>query len=252
MLTALLIDDEQNSTDVLVYDLHQYCPEVSVVATFEQPADAILFLKEQSIDVVFLDISMPEMSGFDFLDALPSVDFEIVFVTAYEEFALAAFDFYALDYLVKPVAPEKLIRAVERLLAKKKENQKVDYQNIQALLGNLTLMQQDATSMAIPTQDGYEILKTNEVVLLEAEGSYTKVILKVGDTLLVSRNLKDFERMLPVRKFARIHHSYIVNVDYIKKYQKGDGGIVTMSNGKSLAVSRANKTKLLSLIRGEL
>lgn len=251
MLTALLIDDEQNSTDVLVYDLQHYCPEVSVVATFENPADAIGFLKEHSVDVVFLDISMPEMSGFDFLEALPSVDFEIVFVTAYEEFALAAFDFYALDYLVKPVAPEKLTRAVERLLTKKKENQKVDYANIQALLGNLTLMQQDSTSMAIPTQEGYEILKTGDVVLLEADGSYTNVVLKTGDAVLVSRNLKDFERMLPLRKFARIHHSYIINIDYIKKYQKGDGGVVTMTNGKALSVSRANKAKLLTLIRGD-
>lgn len=252
MLTALLIDDEQNSTDVLVYDLQHYCAEVSVAATFENPADAIEFLKEHSVDVVFLDISMPEMSGFDFLEALPLVNFEIVFVTAYEEFALAAFDFYALDYLVKPVAPEKLIRAVERLLMKKKENQKVDYANIQALLGNLTLRQHDSTSMAIPTQEGYEILKTGDVVLLEADGSYTNVVLKTGDTVLVSRNLKDFERMLPHRKFARIHHSYIINIDYIKKYQKGDGGVVTMTNGKALSVSRANKTKLLSLIRGEL
>lgn len=174
-----------------------------------------------------------------------------MFVTAYEEFALAAFDFYALDYLVKPVAPEKLTRAVERLLTKKKENQKVDYVNIQALLGNLTLMQQDSTSMAIPTQEGYEILKTGDVVLLEADGSYTNVVLKTGDTVLVSRNLKDFERMLPPRKFARIHHSYIINIDYIKKYQKGDGGVVTMTNGKALSVSRANKAKLLTLIRGD-
>ncbi len=249
MISAILIDDENDSLDVLEYEINANCPEVEIIDKFNDPSEAYDFLQSHAVDVVFLDISMPAMNGFDFLATFSKIPFEVIFVTAYEEYALSAFDFYALDYLVKPVPAEKLVRAVERLKVKISVNQPSDFEKIKMLLANIQSSEGENASMAVPTLEGYEMVEINEIVFLEADGNYTTLHLKNKPKVLISKNLKEFEKVLSPRKFTRIHHSHMVNVAHVKKYFKGDGGAVVLSDGTNLAVSRANKAKLLSMIK---
>lgn len=246
MLRAILIDDEQDSLDLLGYDMAMYCPELHVMATFTNPSDAYLYLQRNTVEVVFLDISMPGCNGFDFLSKFNKIDFEVIFVTAYEEFALRAFDFYAVDYLLKPTVPEKLVRAVERIKNKKENNK--DFERFESLFRNLSTATNKPTTLAIPTFDGFEIIELNELIYLQAEGNYTQLKMK-QKKILVSKTMGDFEKILPQEGFLRIHNSFIINTQEVRKYIKGDGGMVNMSNGDQLPVSRINKPKLLLTLK---
>lgn len=244
MLQAILIDDEQASLDLLGYDISLYCPDLQVLDTFTNPAEAFLFLQRNSIDVLFLDISMPGCNGFEFLSKFRKIEFEVIFVTAYEEYALRAFDFYAVDYLLKPTEPEKLIRAIERIKSKQERNR--DFERFESLFKNLTISK--SSTLAIPTFDGFEMIDLQDLVYLQADGNYTELKMKTKK-ILVSKTLGDFEKILTSELFLRIHNSYIINIQEVRKYIKGDGGLLNMSNGDQLPVSRINKPKLLSALK---
>ncbi len=246
MLRAIILDDEQAGIEILRYDLEAHCPEVEIHATFNDPSEAFNYMTASSCDVLFLDISMPSINGFDFLRKFKKIDFEVIFVTAYEEYALRAFDFYAVDYLLKPIEPEKLKRAIERIKSKKESNK--DFEKFEALFRNLSGKNQKNTTLAIPTLDGFEIIDLGELVYLKADGNYTELKMK-NKKILVSKTLGDFEKILPMDNFTRIHNSFVINIQEIRKYIKGDGGIVMISNGEQLPVSRINKPKLLAMIK---
>lgn len=248
MLKAIILDDEVAAVDTLKYDLAIYCPEVQIVSGFNEVESALLFLKGHQIDILFLDISMPGCNGFDFLKRFDKIDFEVIFVTAYEEYALRAFDFYAVDYLLKPIEPERLKRAIERIKSKKESN--TDFEKFEALFRNLSGKNQKNTTLAIPTLDGFEIIDLGELVYLKADGNYTELKMK-NKKILVSKTLGDFEKVLPMDNFIRIHNSFVINIQQIRKYIKGDGGMVMISTGEQLPVSRINKPKLLALIKSE-
>jgi two-component system LytT family response regulator len=186
---------------------------------------------------------MPEMNGFEFLSNFESPDFKVIFVTAFEEFALQAFDFYALDYLVKPVNPIKLQRAVEKL-----GQISYEFQKMEEMLRAIQQIYQKSNLLSIPTLNGLEMIDLDDIKYLMAEGNYVELFLK-QDKLVVSKSLGDFEKVLDAKKFIRIHNSYIVKVSEIKKYIRGDGGIVELIGGIQLPVSRLNKPKLLQLIK---
>jgi two-component system, LytTR family, response regulator len=248
-LKAVILDDESAGIESLMYDLKKNCPDVEVIKTFTDTSSAFDFLRQNPIDVLFLDISMPGCNGFDFLSKFKSINFSVIFVTAYEEYALKAFDFYAVDYLLKPVEYPKLIRAVERIKEKSKPNGGVEF--LELMLKNLTSDLKKTDTLAIPTTDGFEIVELTQVIYFKAEGNYTEIFLK-DKKKVVSKSIGDFEKVLNITKFFRIHHSYIINIDEVRKYVKGDGGTVILSNGLQLPVSRTNKPKLMLLLNTQL
>ena len=246
MLRAIILDDEQAGIEILRYDLEVHCPEVEIQAYFNDPSEAFNYMAASSCDVLFLDISMPSINGFDFLRKFMKIDFEVIFVTAYEEYALRAFDFYAVDYLLKPIEPEKLKRAIERIKSKKESNN--DFDKFENLFKTFSASMQKSNTLTIPTLEGYEIVELADLIYLKADGNYTELKMKNKKTL-VSKTLSDFEKVLPNKDFQRIHNSYIVNIQEIRKYIKGDGGVIILSNKEQLPVSRINKPRLLAQLR---
>lgn len=248
-IRAIILDDEPAGIDILKYEIESHFPEISLLKTFSDVESSYDFLKTNKIDLLFLDISIPECNGFDFLGRFDKIDFEVIFVTAHEEYALRAFDFYAVDYLLKPVETEKLRRAVDRLMAKNKSDQ--NFEKFENLFKNFSLSNNKNNTLAIPTLDGFEIIELNELIYLKADGNYTELYMK-NKKILVSKTLGDFEKVLPAEFFLRIHNSFVINIYEIRKYIKGDGGIVMISSGEQLPVSRINKPKLLAKIRPQL
>lgn len=247
MLKAILIDDEQECLDVLEMELNSFCPDVQVVAKCLSGEEGIENIKNLKPELVFLDISMPKMSGFDMLAKLDKYNFDVVFVTAYDSFALTAFEFCAIDYLLKPVSPDKLIRAIERFNEKHKKT--INLQNLEMLLANMRGSFGTRKNIAVPTLEGLEFIATDDILYAEADGAYAWIYLANKEKIIISRTLKDLEVLLNTDNFARIHQSYIVNFKHVKRYIKGEGGTLVLNNGQQLQVSRANKVKLMNLVK---
>ena len=247
-MTAILIDDEKGCLESLEIDLQTYCPDVKVLAKCQSAEKALEVLAAITPDMIFLDISMPQMNAFDFLLKVPKINFEIIFCTAYDAFALTAFDFCAIDYLLKPVGKDKLIRAVDKVRIK--QNKQVDLGSLELLLANMRgggIHQ--LPNIAVPTAEGLEFVAVNEILYAEADGNYSRIFLQNKEKILISKTLKDLENLLSNHPFVRIHQSFLVNLGHIKKYIKGEGGYVVLNNGVSLQVSRANRIKLMDLVR---
>lgn len=247
MLTVILIDDEKGCLDSLEIELLNYCPDVKILAKCQSAEKALEVLETLIPDMIFLDISMPQMNGFDFLLKIPKINFEVIFCTAYDAFALTAFEFCAIDYLLKPVSKDKLIRAVDKV--RQKQNKQVDLQNLDLLLANMRGGVHHKPNIAVPTPEGLEFIAITDIVYAEADGNYSRIFMSNKEKILISRTLKDLESLLSNHTFVRIHQSYLANLTYIKKYIKGEGGYVVMNNGTSLQVSRANRIKLMDLVR---
>jgi|SRR6185312_257215 len=246
-LKAILVDDELNSLQNLQLKIQEFCPEIRVVAQTQRPEDAILLIQQHKPDVIFLDIEMPRMSGFKMLEQISELDFEIIFITAYNHYAINAIRISAFDYLVKPVSIRDLQQTVERLghFAQKKSGERAEI-----LKRNLANPRTQDDQIAIPTNDGLEFLQIRQIIRIESSSNYSKLILLNGQQLLVTRQLKDFEELLGDYRFYRIHHSHLINLSYIAKYVRGDGGQVTMRNGDIIDVSRRKKEVFLKLIGG--
>jgi two-component system, LytTR family, response regulator len=247
MISAILVDDESECLDVLEAELIKNCPDFQVIGKFENPEKALSVIENTKFDVLFLDISMPVLNGFELLKKVQNIDFEVVFVTAYDNFALKAFEFCAVDYLVKPTSKESLLRATEKIRNKQKSLNM--QQNIQLLLANMQKDLMKRQQVAVPTFEGLEFLNTNQIVYAKADGNYTLILLQNKEKILISKTLKEFEGILNDSNFARIHYSYLVNLDHVKKYIKGETGSVVLNDGTVLQVSRANKAKLMGLVR---
>lgn len=245
VLKALLVDDELNSLQNLQLKIQEFCPEVRVVAQTQRPEEAIILIQQHKPDVVFLDIEMPRMSGFKMLEQIPDIDFEIIFITAYNHYAINAIRISAFDYLVKPVSIKDLQQSIERLgnFAVKKSRERAD-----VLKRNLANPKSQEDQIAIPTNDGLEFIQIRQIMRIESSSNYSKLILMDGHQLLVTRQLKDFEELLGDYRFYRIHHSHLINLNYIIKYVRGDGGQVTMRNGDIIDVSRRKKEIFLKLM----
>jgi two-component system LytT family response regulator len=247
ILKAILVDDELNSLQNLQFKIREYCPSVKIVAQTQNPEEAIRLIQLHKPDVLFLDIEMPRMSGFKMLEQINEVDFEVVFITAYNHYAINAIRISAFDYLVKPVAIEDLQQTVERLanFSIKKTRERANM-----LKQNLANPKSQEDHIAIPTNDGLEFIQIKQIIRIESSSNYSKLILQNGQHLLVTRQLKDFEELLQDYRFYRVHHSHLVNLNFIAKYIRGDGGQIAMRNGDMIDVSRRKKEVFLKLIGG--
>jgi two-component system LytT family response regulator len=241
-LNAVIVDDEARSRNVLAHLLSSYCPEIELLGTADNGADAGKLIKEERPDLVFLDIEMKGETGFDLLQQLGPVKFDIIFTTAHDKYAIQAIRFSALDYLMKPILADELRNAVKRVFDKKDGNDRV--RQLDALVYNISYSNADK-KLALPTSNGLEFVSISEVVRCESSDNYTYFHLKDQTKLLISKTLMEFDRMLTPYYFFRVHQSHLINLRMIRKFQKGDGGILVMEDGTEIDVSRRKKSELI-------
>jgi two-component system, LytTR family, response regulator len=253
-MKALIIDDEQHCIDALSILIKKYCPQVSIADTCLSGECGLKSIQSQQPEIVFLDIAMPKMNGFDLLSMLEEVNFEIIFTTAYDNYAIKAFKVSAADYLLKPIDRTELVQAVktvEERIKMKKNFQAIhsntEYLNV--LLENLQQGNNHFSKIALPTNNGLEILNEQDILYLIGDSNYVHLHLRSGKKLLVSKTIKYVEERLHAHYFFRIHHSFLVNIHEIVRYNKGDGGSVVMSDGRELCVSKNKKAELMSILR---
>ncbi len=246
MLNAILVDDEKSSLNSLRQKILQHCPQVNIVGVFDEPAQALEAIDEIEPDLVFLDIEMPVMNGFTLLQKLQYKNFELIFVTAYDHYAIKAIRFSALDYLVKPVEVSDLTTAVSR--AVEKRNAALPNSQLDLLLENMLAKKRQFKRIAIPTAQGLQFIRVDDIIYLEASVNYTRFFLNGNLKHTVSKTLKEFEEMLPEEIFLRIHNSYIINKNCVEKYIRGEGGQVVLSNAVILEVSKRRKAEFLKAI----
>ena len=250
MIKAVIIDDEKDSIDTLKWKLENYCPDVSVISSFEKPADGVSYLKKNPVDLLFLDIEMPMLTGFDVLEELGrDISFDIIFITAYDNFGIQAVKFSALDYLLKPVQNKELKEAIDKHL--KKTQQKIPSEQIDLLLNNVQAERKGKRGrIALASKESIEFVDPNDIVVCEANSNYTNVYLVEGRKRVISKTLKDFEEMLLPYNFYRVHNSHLINLNYIKKYIRSEGGHVMLQDGTVIDISRRKKEEFLKMIGG--
>lgn len=242
-IKAIIIDDEQDGRSVLNTLVKMYCPQVEIIGEGKSGEEGLSLINELNPELVFLDIDMPGMNGFSLLKRLKEITFEVIFVTAHHHYALKAIKHSALDYLLKPVDKTELIQAVDK--CKSASSTSSSNERMSFLLNNSQKEGKELTQIILHVREGYVFTDINDIIRCEADGNYTKVILKNGEKQLVSKTLKDFDLTLSTHNFCRIHKSHLINIKYLKKYIKGDGGIVIMSDDSELEVSRRNKETFL-------
>ncbi|MDO1502455.1 LytTR family DNA-binding domain-containing protein [Winogradskyella maritima] len=242
-LDAILVEDEETSREILRNYLGKYCPNINIVGEASNVEDALVLIRNNELDVVFLDVEMPYGNAFDLLEKVGDINFETIFVTAYNHYAIEALNAHASYYLMKPISIDELIKAVDYVTEiRTKENALQD----QVLKPKTTAVNGKIT---LPQQDGFEVIETSEIMFCKADDNYTEIYLKNGKKKVVSKTLKHIEGSLIDYNFARVHKSYLVNVSEIVKYVKGKGGSVILSNGKEVMVSASKKADLLSYFK---
>jgi two-component system LytT family response regulator len=241
-MKAIIIDDEKHCREVLEALLKKHCTQVELCGMFASAADAIAQLEHLKPDVIFLDIEMPGMNGFEFLQQFKRRDFAVIFTTAYNEYAIQAIKHSALDYLLKPVDKHELMEAVNRA-AEEQVHKTADKvaQLLQAMQVKPT-----PRRFAVPTLEGLTMINPEDILYVKSDGPYSHFYFNDGRHIIISKTLKEAEEVLPAEDFFRIHNSYLINMKYIKKYIRGEGGEVVMSNGEQIPVSRTRKQDFLA------
>ncbi len=244
-LTTLIIDDEPKGRNLLNELVKRYCPDVEVLGLAQSATEAIALIRQYNPDFIFLDIQMPEINGFQMIELMGHIDFEIVFVTAYNEFAVKAYKYAAFDYLLKPIDPDELNKTIERL---KMKRQQVGLQErLSLLMKTLEEPKKLPSKITVSNSDGISVLNISEIVYMEADGPYTTFFMANNSKLISSHNLKEYEDMLSEHGFFRSHHSFLLNLNHITKYLKSDG-YALMSNGKHVEVSKRRKDEFVQRI----
>lgn len=237
--TGIIIDDEPGNVVTLSELLKQYCPRVLVKGSAPNPIKGYELIKETDPDIVFLDIEMPYGNAFDLLDKINSINFEVIFITAFDNYAIKAIRYSALDYILKPININELKEAVRKAIIRLEE--KGSNTRVNSLIENLKQDNVSSHKIALPTVNGFRFEDIHKIMYMEAEGSYTSIKIKDQPKELVSKSLKEFEDLLPDTIFCRIHYSHIININYVKNYFKGRGGYVEMEDGASIEVSARKK-----------
>lgn len=243
-MKAVIVDDEKHCRDVLKLLLQRHCPAVQVMAACEDGQEGLKAIRLHQPDVVFLDIEMPGMNGFDMLCGNTSQVFDVIFTTAYNEYAIKAIRHNALDYILKPVDKDELVEAVKRAQQSASTRSSARIEN---LIGYLN-RERMGDRIALPTLEGLQIIMSEQIYYCESDGGYTYFYLTSGKSLLISKNLKEVEEVLENKGFCRVHHGYLINLKHVQKYIRGDGGEVIMANNKNIPVSRNKKQEFLNLL----
>ena len=241
-MKAVLIDDELHALETLRWELDQNCPEIEIIGQFHQPKEALAQLPALEFDLLFLDIEMPHLNGFDLLDQLTQIPFEIIFVTAYDQYAVRAFRLNAIDYLLKPVDTKDLLEAIKRVKIKlfKQDDQ------IARNKANLEKLRLSFKKIPIHLNDRLEFVLPDDILYCKSEGAYTYVVFS-KKKVLVTKPLKEMESKLEEHGFFRTHKSYLVNLHHIQEYIRGEGGYLIVSNGDQVPVARRKKEELIQL-----
>ena len=242
-LNAIIVEDEEKSREILRNYLTKYCPNISILGEASNVDDALVLIKNNTLDVVFLDVEMPYGNAFDLLDKVETINFETIFVTAYNHYAIEALNAHASYYLMKPISIDELIKAVDYVT---EVRIKEDALQDEILVPKTKTVNGKIT---IPQLDGFEIINTSDILYCKADNNYTEIYLNNNKKKLVSKTLKYFEDALTDASFARVHKSYLVNVNEVVKYVKGKGGSLVLSNGKQIIVSASKKSQLLSYFK---
>jgi two-component system, LytTR family, response regulator len=243
MIKAIIVDDERKSREILSTMLSRYCTGIEVVAAAGNVEEGIAAITAEKPQILFLDISMPDGNGFDLLNKIGETDFEIIFITAYNEYALQAIKARAIDYLLKPLNIKELQLAVQKAAERIEEKQYL----IEALQKQQEKKNIATGRLAVPVNDGLQFVSLEQIVRLTAKGSYTEIFSEDNSHVLSSRPLKEYEDMLPANVFFRAHHSHIINLAYIRQYHRGEGGYVTMHDGSVIDISKRKKKDFLNL-----
>ena len=236
-ITAAIVDDEQGNRENLLRMLGTYCPQIKISAICSSVTEARTVLPEAKPDILFLDIRLGDDTGFSLLESLPDIPFEVIFVTAYDSYAIQAIRFSALDYLLKPIDPEELTHAVDKavqVVLRKQENKRaLDKQK----------------KIALSVADKIEFVEIGSIVRCESESNYTTFYLKSGEKLIVSKTLKEFDDLLTPYNFLRVHQSHLINLEEIKSFIKSDGGYIRMKDGSSISISRQRRNYVMEVLK---
>ncbi|RZK48218.1 MAG: response regulator transcription factor [Pedobacter sp.] len=238
-MKAILIDDEISNLENLQALLKKHCPQVTIISTAQNISDAVESIGKHSPHLVFLDIQMGEQTGFDVLKLLPKRDFEVIFVTAYDQYGIQAVKFAALDYLLKPLDIEELVDAVNK--AENKLARKIQTSQLDFLLQQLKKPETNVTKIALQMQSEIRYVPLSEIIRCEAEDSYTHFFLASSEKIMVSKSLKEYADLMRPNGFLRTHQSHLVNPKYVKSWLKEDGGILLLTSGEKIPVSKPNK-----------
>ncbi len=248
MIDTVIIEDEKRSANLLKNILKEYCPNVNLLGEAASVETGLELFTKVKPALVFLDVQMPDGTGFDLLEKLPEKKFQIIFTTAHDHYALRAIKFSAIDYLLKPISIVDVKAAVEKVVSKSSDD--VIQNNISLLIKNLSGgVSKQPDKIALPTMNGHVFVNINDIIRFEAEGSYTYVCLVNKEKVLVSRTLKEFENFVDENEFVRIHHAHLVNMHHVKNYVKGSGGYVVMSDGSTAEVSVRKKDEFFRKMR---
>jgi two-component system LytT family response regulator len=249
-IRSIIIDDEPNNIENLQAIINANCTEVEVIATAFDAATGIAAIKAHRPDLVFLDIQMPQASGFDVLKAFTNINFEVVFITAYDQYGIQAIKFSALDYLLKPINISEfklaIIKAKEKITTKKKDH------NIENLLEYIKAGQRESPKLALPTLNEIVYVKVSSIIRCEAANNYTTFYLDNGERILVCKTLKEFDELLRPYRFIRTHQSHLVNLQFVKSYLKEDGGALLLNDLTRIPISRQNREMVKDILNKDL
>lgn len=245
MIKAVIIDDENLAVGTLALQLKKYCPQINLIAKFSDSVEAYAFLKNKDIDLLFLDIEMPHLNGFDLLNKLAPISFDVIFTTAYDKFAIRAFKYSAFDYLLKPIDEEELKTSVEKYSITK------DKSLINKQLEQLFQFSNHSNAIqkiALPTFDGLEFVEIKSIVRCKADSNYTEIFFDNKTSMVVCRTLKEIDELLSGSYFIRVHHSHLVNKNFIRKIVKTDGGTIILEDKTEIPIARSRKDEVISQI----
>lgn len=242
MLRAVIVDDEQNAIKTLEWEIKNHCPGIEVVERWNNPVEALQMIPQLNPDILFLDIDMPRLNGFDLLHKLPATDFDVIFITAYDEYAVKAFRINAVDYLLKPIITSDLVEAIERVKIKRSLEDKTTEDKSQ----QLEKLRLSFNKISLSSSEGIEFVFPYEIIYCKSDGSYTYVMMEKQKNI-ITKSLREMEEQLLPYDFLRVHKSFLVNLTHINKYIKIDGGYLVMSYGEKVPVSRRKKEELLKL-----
>jgi two-component system LytT family response regulator len=250
MIKAVIIEDETKSAEVLARLLQVNCPDISVLGKAENVKSGIELVSKLHPDLIFLDVMMPDGSGFDVLEKLSDLKFEVIFTTATDKFAVKAIKYSALDYLLKPIDAEELKIAVQKVSDRNKAKLGgTNEENLRSLLENVRQNESQFSKITLPTGHAYEIVLIKDIIRCEANDNYTNVYLAGGKKFLVSGTLKHYEDLLPATDFVRVHHSHLINMNHMLRFIKEDGGYAVMSDGSKVEVSRRKREDFLNKLK---